>query len=123
MLYCGEDIDVIFALGSPGIECTDIRNVSPDGHDVYKEHLKYMQYTGLTDKNGKEIYEGDVLQYDSPSLNHQYKHQVIFVDGRYRFSGMNDFVFNQMNLNYKRGYKVIGNIYENPELLEGESNV
>ncbi len=74
-----------------------------------------MQYTGLKDKNGKEIYEGDVLE-DGEG----FRAKVIFDD----INGM--FVAEEMNtiIWYNRPAlletEVIGNIYEHPELLERE---
>jgi hypothetical protein len=75
-----------------------------------------MQYTGLRDKNGKEIYEGDIL-HDCGVLHgadYQVKWDVSF------FAGCDTDIHRKMFL---RGFRfkdceVIGNIYENPELIE-----
>lgn len=64
-----------------------------------------MQFTGLHDRNGKEIYEGDILFQDD------YRHlkPIFSVSWDEEEAGFFPFT---------TGYKIIGNIYENPELLE-----
>lgn len=88
-----------------------------DDFDWYKEEYPcydLMQYTGLHDKNGKEIYEGDILKYNS--LKHEYHAEVYFDKDNSKF----DLTIETMptwSVKLEDG-EVIGNIYENPELLE-----
>ena len=90
--------------------------VSPDY--VFVDNLVIMQSTGLLDKNGKEIFEGDiVLVLDSP--------YTVFYDnerGSYRLKPHDDRwnVDYMSNFSHGGNFEVVGNIYENPELLEVE---
>jgi hypothetical protein len=70
-----------------------------------------MQYTGLLDKNGKEIYEGDIYQ-----SNGLFPCEVKFGEGRFYGEGSLESLSEDINCYGE--LEVIGNIYENPNLLE-----
>lgn len=70
-----------------------------------------MQYTGLKDKNGKEIYEGDIIRLPIGELGN-----VIYFEPYAAFVGDSDGILTQLDLG--ADIEVIGNIYENPELLQ-----
>lgn len=79
------------------------------------------QFTGLHDKNRKEIYEGDIVSIDfgidDPDIS-----QVKFTDGGFVVEadfGDYDMTTIGWAINMADGVEVIGNIHENPELMEG----
>ena len=75
-----------------------------------------MQYTGLKDKNGKEIYEGDIvgISWWDGLEDKTTQAQVIFKSGSFMWDDKKRYD----SLFYKHmTFDVIGNIYENPELL------
>lgn len=80
------------------------------------KRFEIMQYTGLKDINGKEIYEGDIVKYSIPKASGEYKGigEVFWRnDGQFRVRDY--FAMPELNSAFM---EVIGNIYENPELLK-----
>ena len=77
------------------------------------------QYTGLTDKNGVRIFEGDIVSL----VKHDgLIYKVVYVPCRYELvnsKGVNCFV---LDIYKSENIEVIGNIHDNPELLGGENN-
>ena len=84
------------------------------------EEVELMQYTELTDKNGKEIYEGDIVLVKPGGISTWYKTVVEFKEGALIASlinGENHFYIFNPGFD-SNDFEVIGNIYENKKLLE-----
>lgn len=82
------------------------------------ENLILMQFTGLHDKNGEEIYEGDVVMFE---WGHFYGHPNIVTPIKWEDAGWHPFLLEWRDNTgefVSENATVIGNIYENPELLK-----
>ena len=80
--------------------------------DTYNaERIEIMQFSGVTDTAGKEIYEGDIVTFDTTCGNAG--NYVVKLDkGTFK-------PLDEMTLAISHNLKVIGNMYENSELVEG----
>lgn len=84
------------------------------------DKVKIVRYTGLKDKNGKEIYEGDIVQIKINDYGNWVweKYTVIYDQSKVRFCLKND--DEEWSFTSANEIEVFGNIYENPELLAKE---
>lgn len=89
-----------------------------------KPHLILMQFTGLKDKKGKEIYEGDIIKVkDHPDFSALGEIGFVFWDNEEQsyFYGVKDGWSDLLCTPETKQLEVIGNIYENPELIKEEA--
>ena len=114
-----EGVDDAWAYGSliQRIDTTEIH----DGVFTWNIHPETVgQFTGLTDKNGKEIYEGDIIKEKESDYSNEYRiYRIYWCDDNMQYWMSDDdtgdsFPLIELEFDYS---KVIGNIYDNPELL------
>lgn len=94
--------------------------------------IEFMQYTGLLDKNGKEIYEGDIVHYRDydTNINHNRPGDdweksgtayIEFNEGAFKLYELEDGDIEHGALIEEwADCEIIGNVYQNPELLEAK---
>ena len=92
------------------------------GKAVYKVIPETVgQYTGLTDKNGKKIFEGDIVEFTDKYIHKKGRAEIVFEAFKWKYSGCyyggNPGVWLCID-DTSVEFEVIGNIYDNPELLE-----
>ena len=110
--------------------CGDLRQWSETRKGICDYALKHTievdsatvgQYTGMTDKNGKRIFEGDILHFDytGKHLGVEGAAPVIFENGKFgvKWGWHKDFVCLDGFANTTM--EIVGNIHDNPELLGG----
>lgn len=90
----------------------DTASISPY-NTKYPEAIDVMQFTGLKDITGKDIYEGDIIHWHGVNLEVKF-----IVDGW--FAEDIDEAITEVGQEWESSCSIIGNIYENPELLVTE---
>jgi uncharacterized phage protein (TIGR01671 family) len=88
------------------------------GNPKTLKNIELMQFTGLLDKNGSEIYEGDLLRIDMEKFGvSDAVYKVIWEDDGWALKDLSDDTLPAYIFHDKDRQEVIGNVYENPELL------
>lgn len=122
MIYSSEeDAKFILESGSWSVKFVREKNFDNEGIEidapVYLESddIELMQYTGLKDKNGKDIYDGDILSGHSDG-----NVKVEWAVGSWEciFSDEGNISIEEMCVWFGNNSEVVGNIYENPELIK-----
>ena len=110
------NVDSLGEIGLNDAVMNDYITVSPD-------EIKLMQSTGLKDKNGKEIFEGDIIT-NGPDVMCMKRHNTLgfYVEQKGEVQlvadGMDLEEFEEDAKEIADSIEILGNIYENPELLE-----
>lgn len=111
---------------SPTVNFATNEMVMPDGE--WYQVDKLLMPTGLKDKNGAEIFEGDIVTAKHPEYEEDTEmvHAIVIYDApcfhaKYVDESLNKFISGGSGFILRPQNEVIGNIYENPELLEPKS--
>lgn len=118
MVYPDNKLETIFCFDSVGLSVYQ-------GNGSELSSFELMQYTGIKDKNDIEVYEGDVIKYSSDVINSFYGvneiiREVKFRHGTYGIKGFEKDTHIPFGNILKCKFEVVGNIYENYDLLEDE---
>lgn len=137
ILFRGKRIDARewvegFYLTSPEFDNNGLAVITTDNprqaHYVHKETVG--QFTGLTDKNGKKIFEGDIILFEDESpTNYEYHDctemrcgEIKFDDGQFYLTSRVAVEMGDLIYDGELDGEVIGNIHDNPKLLERSEN-
>ena len=125
------EMSEVVALSSTYVTLSPIDNDDEGNNNYELEHTLcedgsgivqaiVLQFAGVSDKNGKEIYEGDIVKIEDYGVA-----KITFVDGSFMCEWIDDEAYSmelsqiiwKQRLYIKNLFEVVGNIYENPELL------
>ena len=84
--------------------------VASSNPPVHMDQLIARQFTGLVDKNEKEIYEGDIVKFDGHTNDEKFTSEIVYSQGMFRPKSWSE------PLGFYKYREVIGNIYETPDL-------
>lgn len=100
-------VNLISYLGSRGITDTNVGNSS----------AIWLAFTGICDKNDNEIFEGNIIKghYLSNQKDCRIVGEVVYTGIGFKLKGINQ--YKGIQVEFDTSFEVIGNIYENPELL------
>jgi uncharacterized phage protein (TIGR01671 family) len=117
-----------------GNHCIQLEGIGCDDYGLYPRCYAEIitesisEFTSLTDKNGKKIFEGDIVLFEdeSPS-NYEYHDctemrcgEIKFDDGEFCLTNRIAVEMGDLIYNGKLDGEIVGNIHDNPELLKGE---
>lgn len=102
-----------------------VNGVYGENHYPITELSSLGQYTGLKDKDGKKIFEGDILEYigkRKDNMNKVYRRKVVFHEGMFALLSKELQAYSALKHHCMEdgrfAWSVIGNIHDNPELIK-----
>lgn len=118
ILFRGKDIAGNWHYGVPLVFTEDyVCITAPHTYNKAVIPETVGQFAGLLDKNGKRIFERDIVELTFKSGG-EYKGEVVFHNGGFCVEIQNTFVCLQISTVYD--FEYLGNVHDNPELLKGE---
>lgn len=120
IITCAYQVTMDQVYGSGGDEPCDVEVINRPAAS-----LELLQFTGLLDKNGKEIYEGDILLSRSPTDEGEDLEWIPVIwdekDACFRFPCSDgNYLFTDFPIEYGCSMEIVGNVFENPDLLPGK---